>query len=729
MRYIPINDHLCVVEQEIKTKNVVQKKENVNFIWIYDRSGSMTSLLPDLTNQMIAMLKLLPKNSTLSLGWFSGQGPTNYNFIFKGFKITDTSDYKAIEETIRKNSSSMNTTCFSEILSNVDTVIEDLTPFSKIFSMHFFTDGYPVVSDYKTEIDGIFSAIKKIKGRIQSAVFVAYGNFFNKELLYEMSSELGAMLIQSNKIQEYTQSLTKLINLSETQDPKEQIDPLIENPLAIFTLSDQGVVIYSLDDDGKLYISPTKGKTTTLYYISTQKPNKKSWSKVEIKDINFADETTSLSKALYASALILTQQVKTDIALEVIGKVGDKSLVNSLNNAFTIEEYGRAEDEINKSITDITLRFATGRDPNYLPPIDAFCVYDLLQLLMGDNDAAFFPYHEKFEYERIGVASKTREGFSRFEADKKSKCPFANLTWHESHLNLSVLTKINGTIILNEVGKITPESLSLTNPFPTFVFRNFSFIKDGRVHTKKFYITTSKQTYLVLKNKGIVIDDDFAGSGIYGLDVSTLPAINRKIACGKTSAKELCAWILQEQKLKASIKSLKWLRENEITELKKADTSYTDEQVAFLTQNGIDLLKNGTYSPPVDKEESKDQYMAKYFEIKIAGLASLPPVKKVIEKIASGKNRTPVETLVETGINQYNVVKASLVDDSQRQNWFDKVIENSQKELKAIRSLVQENKMAVILGKKWFFDSREENSLIMDGIEYKFELGEEPVDI
>ena len=38
--------------------------------------------------------------------------------------------------------------------------------------------------------------------------------------------------------------------------------------------------------------------------------------------INFADNGDQLSKALYAAALAMTQQTKSDVALEILGKIG-----------------------------------------------------------------------------------------------------------------------------------------------------------------------------------------------------------------------------------------------------------------------------------------------------------------------------------------------------------------------------------------------------------------------
>lgn len=726
--YITLTDNLSLVEQEVTTKKTVTKKSSVNHVWIYDRSGSMTGYLPELTSQLIDLSKGLPKGDIFTLGWFSSEGG-DFNWVIKGFRIAENSDYKFLAKAIRDNSSSRGCTCFSEILQDTDTVIKDLSALSKTFSLHFFTDGYPVVNNYTREIATIDSAIKKIKGKIHTSMFIGFGQYYNKTLLSEMAEKLGSVLISSSKISEYSSSITRLIKLTDNSEPKEEIDLLIDKPLAIFTVTDQGVVIYAPDDDGKLYVSPQTGKASYVYYLTDKAP-RKAWNELKTSSIDFVDNNDRQSKAIYASALVMTQQTKTDVALEVVGSVGDKAIVDKLNNAFQVEEFTAAEQGILTAIQNVSGRFTNGRDTHYLPPADAFCVFDLLNMLMEDDKANFLPYHEKFAYEKIGVASHAKDGFAKFTADKSVKCPFSNLTWHDSRLNLSVQTKIDGTVDLLPVDGVSPSDAGFKNPYPAFIFRNYSFIKDGHVHTLRFYITSSDNTYKFLKNKGIVIDDEFSKNGTYGVDISTLPAINRKIAEGKTSAKELCKAALREQGLKAHIKALKWLRDElEVVKVVEKPVELTDVQMLFLKENGVLADRGGLYQPPVDKEEPVDFYMAKSFEIKLSGIATLPAGKKVAEKIASGKSLTPVETLMQEGFAMWDAVKKNLKDTKVISKWFDDTIRGLQSELKEIRQGLQMTKMAIILGRKWFdeFTSRDNCELTVDGVKCIFALGEDKV--
>lgn len=540
------------------------------------------------------------------------------------------------------------------------------------------------------------------------------------------------MLIHSSEIKEYTPNIIKLIKMTENSEPKQEIEPLVTSPLAAFTINDQGVVILNIDEDGKMYVSPQQGKSTNIYYLSTEKPNKKSWDRIEVPEINFGDIKDQLAKAVYAAALVLSQQTKTDIAMEIIGKAGDKAIIDKLNSAFQVEEYGVAEELISNAVNDVSARFSAGRDPNYLPPADAFCVFDAINLLLNDEKTFFYPYHEKFTYERIGVATSAKEGYSKFSADKTSKCPFNTMVWHDSRLNLSVQTQVKGTIELKEVDGKTPEKMGFSTTYPTFVFRNFSFVKDGHTHVKTIYITSSEDSYTKFKNLGLVQDDDFKKSGVYGLNISTLPAINRSIATGKTSATELCKAVLAEHKLKAQVKALKWLKDQELGEASEdKPMQFSDEQTKFLEANGIQVNRGGLYSPPTEKEDPKDFYMAKYFDIKLSGIATLPPVKKVMEKIASNKARTAVESLVENGITLWDTVKKSFKDKKEMALWFNNTIEEKNKELRGIRSETQKTKMAIILGRKWFqeFNSRVDCQLSIDGVNCIFDLGEEKVPV
>jgi hypothetical protein len=260
------------------------------------------------------------------------------------------------------------------------------------------------------------------------------------------------------------------------------------------------------------------------------------------------------------------------------------------------------------------------------------------------------------------------------------------------------------------------------------VYRTYTFVKDGHTHTKVFYLTSSEDTYKKFKNEGIIIDDDFKQSGAYAVDLGKLPAINRVLAGDEVSGTELCENVLAMQRLKGEIKALKWLKNNELGMDEEAPESFTEEQAAFLKANGVLVERGGVYSPPTDRAEATDYYMAKTFDIKLKGIATLPSMNAVMKKIAANKNRTPSESLVEAGITLWEKSKVGL-PQGEWWSWFTDTLEEKQKELRSIRSKVQKVKMAVILGRKWFkeFTNREDCELVVDNVRCIFELGEEKV--
>ena len=715
VKYLKINKDFSLVKQEIVKKTPIKevvKKDPVNHIWIYDRSGSMSGVLRELCRQMKDLSKRLPKGDTLTLGWFSSQG--EFNFILKGFKISDSSDYKTLESVIDSNSTTIGMTCFSEILFNTEKVIEDLKVFSNTFSLNFFTDGYPCVSNYNKEVEDIFKAIKAIKGKLKTAMLVGYGSGYNKELMGSMAEKLGAILVHNSVVAEFTSSMSKFVSLTESSESKVEVPVISKDNLGIFQITPEGIILASLDE-GKLYVNPSD-----VYYITKEVP-KKDWIESTVEEFE---------SALYASSLVLNQLVKTDKALEVIGKVGDKFLVDKLYNAFTLDEHVETEKLLEEAIQDSTKRFLKGKDSNYLPKEDAFCVFDLLNILMEDSEARFFPTHKNFKYKKISSSAKTLEGYPEFIYGENSECSFDNLTWNKKRLNLSVMTFIKGSVKLNEVDGKKPSQVGFAEEYPCGVYRTYSFISDGFVNVKEVMVKTSEDTYKTFKAKGIVIYDSFSEDGIYGLDLSGLSAINRSIAEGKTSATELCKLTVEENLLMAKLKVLKYYRDLEFPE-GITSKGFSEEQLKFLEANGID--SKGTYNPPVVKEAPTDQYSVKTFEIKFHSMSSLPKIEDVLKKISNGKSLNKSDSFIKEGLDYYNSSRVLVegFEDYFRNEWYESQIRFLNKTLKALRGTIQGTKFAVVLGKKWFdeFPSRNDTSIVVDGHSFTFEFSEEIVKI
>lgn len=732
MRCLNIKSDLHLLQEEVNLTSEQENEDNAeitNHIWIYDRSGSMYGLLGKLTEDLVNRAKQIPVGDTITLGWFSSEG--QYNFILKGFKVSENRDYALLEQAILQNSSTVGLTCFSEILDNTATILQDLSIFSKRFAVCFFTDGYPVVSDYQREIDNIFKAINAIRGSITGSLLVGYGNYYNKTLMVQMTEALGGTLIHSSNLPTFSIGLSEFIK--NVQDVSDKIRIKVDaNPDdIIFGINGTDINIYSIDAEGYVLFTPTKTKgrgKNYIYTLTSKNPQDADLIKLTKANTGKNTKIESFIKGIYASAYILVQKTRTDEALEVLGLLGDKALIDIVANAFTNEEYGTAERRIANAMKSSAKRFINGRDLNYLPKKDAFCVLDALDILFEDNDAYLYPQHKSFQYKRIGVPSVPKEGFPVFEPESGVKCKFPNLVWNEKRLNLSVLVNIPGKIKLKRNYK---KKDFTKNTFPTFVWRNYALVKDGFLNVECLPVSLSRQSFKTLQAEGAISrSSTYIPGAVFEVCLNTLPIMNRAIAEGKTSAKDLFRKIYRQLELKAEMKTLKFLKNSIEPEKPQKITGafigLSKEQIEYLAQLGA--TSNG-FHPQVEKVEATDFYYAKEFSIKMKGLSSLPKIDAVQTKLDAQKKLTASDQLIVAALNSFENVKS--LSDVKKLNWLDARMKDIQKSLGELRKDIQRTKFAVIMGKKWFdeFDNREDNSMILDDITFNISLSAKKVEI
>ena len=719
--YVQVTPNLYLTEYSFNLldsilSSPVKKRECVNHIWIYDRSGSMYGLLDNLIEDLIKRAKTIPVGDTITFGWFSSEGQKN--FIIKGFKITEAKDYAIMEKSLRANNTTIGCTCFSEILAETEQVIQDLSVFSSNFALCFFTDGFPVVSNYTKEIKDIFDAVEKLNDKVTSALLVGYGDYYNKQLMSDMAEKIGGSLTHSANLPSFSISLDSFVNNSqENKKIAIKLDSEVSKDALVFNINGENINLYAIDANKEVKISCAEEEKATVYVLTNTKPK---GVHINLKD----NQDNPFIKVLYAAAYILTQKTKTDVAIDVLGYLGDKKLVDLVTNSYTNAEYGKAEQTIKDAIVEPAKRWLEGRVENYVAPADAFCLLDLIDLLSNDKDAYFYPRHDAFSYKRIGKPSKPDESYPEFKADKETRSSFKDIVWNENKLNLSLRTIIRGDVDLGSEAK----KYGLTTPFPTYQYRNYTFVKDGILNVTKAPACMSEPTFKKLKEKKVV-SGNWNKDEVYVLNLEAVPIVNRRIADGKTSAIALCRLVLLEQKAKAQIKVYKWFKQRDFPEKEiTAETARTfiEKQQAFLESKGINT-RTGVFEPPVTESEATDFYMAKEFTIKIKGLSSLPKVEAVTAKLKENKKLTTSEDLLIDAINVYsnNVFDA----DKDKLGFLEKALDFNSTILKGTRREIQETKFAVLLCKKWFDElpSREDNKLTVDNYEFTLSVTEKKV--
>lgn len=715
MKAIKLNQNLTLVEQAIPRPTAeVNEPESINHMWIYDRSGSMSGLLRGLVEDLISKLPTLKTGDTLSVAWFSGQG--SFNWILKGFKVTGPKDIDNLSATLRKNNSTMGTTCFSEVLHSADQVVTDLQAFNPDFALCFFTDGYPVVSNYQAEIDSIKSAIAKIQGRLSSVLVVGYGHYYNKELLASMASQFGGTLTHSARLDEFSASLTEFVGAARQYGVKQAVEPEVKSEHGVyFSINGSQVTAYAPNDKGQIMFAPELKGRNSLFILTKAAP-----AKTEQLDTDDA----SVQRAVYAAARLLTQTCRSHLAMEALGAIGDVALVTAVNNAYTNDEYGRAESKIGQALRSPKHRFTAGRNTNFLPDADAYCFLHAAKTLMGDESAKFYPLHPDFTYNRIGQKQVDKPGTAKFTNAENPACDLENLVWNEEFLNLSLLVKIPGTVELDD----RAAKFGFAKNYPTFKFRSYSFVKDGNINLPEVPISMSKATFAEFLAQGLIdAGTTWEDGKAIIVHFDRIPVMNRGIAEGKTSAKALCKLAIRELESKAKIKVLKAVKaELEANGAKSlaGKSALTADQTAYLKEFSIGY--NG-FSPNQDELPPTDKYFAKEFTIKVKGCSTLPKVDDVRKKLKDGKKLTVTDSLIAEGLK----LAESKDAPSKRLTEIAGKLAVLQAENRTIRGKMQETKFAVLLGKRWFdeFTSRDQNTLEVDGYACTLSLREVEVPI
>lgn len=682
---------------EIKMKEIQKKEGNNNWIFVYDRSGSMSGVLKQLGDDLIRLSNLLKENDTISLAYFSGEN--QFRFILKGFLITKEKNVTPIENIIKQNLSSIGLTCFSEVLDESYTVINDLKlafP-TNSFVLCFLTDGVPYPGGKKEE-ERIFKALSNLKNVVGDGLMVGYGDFYGKELMVKMANEIGGSFVHADEISDFSKNVEVIIKTGKTSN-KIEIDVNDKDVILVFGKSDGQIKIYPYSN-GKAIVSDTEKE---VFAITKEIPTKN-------------NETID---NLYAGAYSLALSGNVQESLEWLGKIGDKYLVDKLNNAFTNAEIGDAINSIKDATFDESKRMVDGYRKNYVAKKDAFCVLDAIEFLIQDDKAFFYPNHSQWEYKKIGVSSKVKNGFSKFYKDINCKCRFSDIVMNKSRLNLSVRTTVSGYIELDD----DHDKFKFEKQFKTYKWKNYSIISDGNLNVRKIPSSMSENTFDILQKGGLIKKTEkWVENEIYVLDLKRIPIMNRMIGESFKSASNIAELSLCENETKAIIKTLKYLKDKKSPKEEFKKTSFTSnyfhEQIEYLYKNGI--KEDGSYNPDSEKEDTTDFYLAKTFEIKVSGFSSIPKIEDVIKKKESGKKLNYCDSIISDNLTIFENDSVEKIDSAIKD--FNNIV-------KKVNSQIQKAKFSVILGKNKFkeFDGNEGEVTLKDNIKVKFVFGEEKV--
>lgn len=285
---------------------------------------------------------------------------------------------------------------------------------------------------------------------------------------------------------------------------------------------------------------------------------------------------------------------------------------------------------------------------------DKLCLLELIELLMNGVNY-FYPYHPDFKYERIGVKSVQEENYPLFEYGN-APVPFDELTWHNTRANLSILAKIPGKIKVNNNDNV--------KIIDTFIYRNFTLIKDGKLHINLLpcHLDATIYNLLISFYPSVIVDTK---DTISVLDFTKLDLINDRV-CPKVSAINLSLSVLEKLRYTCHMKVL----------VSKIVNNVKDVNNYEMKEYGI--KKDGSYAPPTVKTNTaKMYYQAKEFNIDIVNK------KKIMEQFMAEETHN---------------------------------YEKTKQALQVVNFEIQKYKFYMILCGQWFDDLDKDNTIVFNDV-------------
>lgn len=690
--HIKVGENKFLVSQTVE--NAIPANGPVNTLLLIDRSGSMGWTLTKLVKQAFTLLvKHLKPGDTVTVGWFSGQG--QFGWAVKAF--TMNGDNSTLEKMLDSLGRSVGLTCFSEILADTENVIRELSAISTAFELFLLTDGCPVVKDEKKEIAAIFTAIAAVKGKLNSATLVGYGDYYNKALMADMAMALGGSLIHESNLERFD-SMLKFLDGAKGQ-PRLAVKLKTKAGTA-FTIHKNSVVAQRPENDEVRVTAPEDGR---IWVLTSEPPSMETPRPI-----------TDAPGAAYAAAYVFSQAGQSMEAVQVLSQIGDVGLTTRLYNARTNEEYGLAEKLILDAVYHKAARCKDGFKVGCAPDSNAFSVMDVVSLLMNDPVAALWPMHPKLDYKSIGPKPVPDGDFPKFKAYNEYT-PFNSLAWNKSRLNLSVRCLIRGEVELR--GDLVG---NLTRQFKAWKWANRAIINDGYLNIKHLPVTVSAVTKAALIKAGVPMDVD---GQVLILHLDELPIVNQAFVADNTSIRKLFADKVDTLYLEANIKALKWKRDQLDPERATAKpvSNFTAAEVELLAKNGI--LEDGQYSPPLKKAEPTDFYTAVEMEVTVKSFSSTAACDKVADKLEKGTKLTPSELVMAKAMRFLSAMPTG--SRLEALAWLDEELKASKADLEAIRARMAATKLGVTLGKvQWqeFKDRQDVYELQLGDFECKLEI-------
>ena len=746
-----VSDTLYLIHQSASKAPTAKPVEvPTNHIAVIDCSGSMSGDLPKIREQLKKKLpKMLREKDTISIIWFSSRG--EFGTLLEAEPVATLKDLKEVETAIDRWLRPVGMTGFREPLEEVAKLAARVTKKNpgSAHSLFFMSDGCDNQSYNRADI---MKAVEQAGAAVSSSTFVEYGYYADRQLLTSMAEKAGGALIFAQDFDQYAPSFEAALQKRGSGAPRVEVK-IQGDPVAGFAWAVDGtdLVTYGVED-GKIHVPES---TTGVWYVAPSSVG--------------TVETLQDTGPSYAALALYAGRMKSDIVLSLLRFNGDVAFIDQFSGLFGKQKYSEFQEAAKAAAFDGSKRLTKGCDPKRVPRDDAFTTIDFLRILSKDDGNRLLLDHPLFKYSRIGRGrvdsgealtsdemdeiakltqqlsgeknvKKVQEINTRIAAITASKQPalkfeaeaspdgysISNLTFNEDRPNISVLVRKTGTVDLsprlpdslrgNTIGK-PPEK------FPSFIFRNYTVVKDGLTNVSALPVKLSDATRSYLAQ--LVQDGDVPEAAVsLGKDADVvyldrLPIINRKMV-KEVSAKALFEKEYALTKARAAQKVYNTYRKDLFPKKSEGfEAIYGKEASDWLKEQGVTDYSG--FNPKSVQAESTDFYMGKELTVSLKGLSSLPSLKDVKAAIVKGKLNAGA-ALMAPYVKEVEdfLVSPAYTGSPKKDQLLEAWIEGQQKTAtNTVRGLLFEMaqiKFSVIVGQVWFkeFKSLDENTLTID---------------
>ena len=614
--------------KQLLSSNSKAVQTPTHYHFVVDVSGSMHYDLPklrqDLSNLVATTMR---KDDLFSLIYYSSKGDTGY--IVKGYKYSGIDSLNMAQNAI-ENLQSRYLTGFVDPLELLsESINEDSSVLANV--MIFMSDGYENQSPKSHVLD----ICEVLGAQLDAAFIIEYGDYANHDLLIEMSQKLDGTFVYSKDVSAYNLSIQKIVKSEYSTKYVEVADNGYENVFAI----DNGMV-RSFSSEGGIYRVP---ENLEIY-------------------INNGDYSNVDDQFLLGMIHISQMKGNAKAVFEFLGMLGDKYLIDLYSGAIGKQKVNEFLNEVQACLEDSTLLYRNGKDTNYLPNENEYCLFNFFEDFQAGENLVFVR-HEDFNYKRIGakqvqassvLSDEDRQVLSNAVSledakallDNKYKLNFEyvgeeqghhlNLDFNTKRANISFQVKHNVKVDLSQIPNYDWDIVEVVN---THIYRNYAIVKDMVLNVSHIVAKLDNQTMANFLDKGII--DKVYADGKVLLNLSKMPVVNRAMI-QNFDANDFIQKNYEYLKLKYEMRLLNGIKK--VVDPKQIDMpQYSEEFKDWLAEIGID--HNG-FNPKRVAISGSDEYYAPEVVVKFDKIGSIPTPDKVRGKYNDGKSLTAREQIM-----------------------------------------------------------------------------------